>query len=134
MVGAEVAPDRPINVSRSHGSVGSPPILRKTAMDARAVTPILNVSDIIERVAWFEKLGRTKGFDSGSPPTFGSVFSRRCESFLCQGARGGRGKGPFPTTEGYGEAGNKGVWMSVWVDYVAPAHRHCLAQGIEVTM
>jgi len=27
----------------------------------------------------------------------------------------------------------KGVWTLVWVDYVASAHRQCLARGIEVT-
>ena len=30
-------------------------------MDAKAVTPILNVSDIVESFAWFEKLGWKKG-------------------------------------------------------------------------
>ena len=41
-------------------------------MDAKAVTPILNVSDIVESFAWFEKLGWKKGFDWGNPPTSGS--------------------------------------------------------------
>src|SRR4051794_13769533 len=80
-------------------------------MLAHAVTPILNVSDIIESFAWFEKLGWTKGFDWGSPPTFGAVCSGECEIFLCQGAQGGRGKSGLPTTRGHGEAGDKGVWM-----------------------
>lgn len=103
-------------------------------MLAHAVTPILNVSDIVESFAWFEKLGWTKGFDWGSPPTFGSVCSGKCEIFLCLGAQGGRGKSSFPTTRDHGEAGDKGVWMSVWVDDVDEVHRHCLARGIEVTM
>ena len=101
---------------------------------AHAVTPILNVSDILASFAWFAKLGWTKGFDWGTPPTFGSVCSGKCEIFLCQGAQGGRGKSSLPTTKGHGEAGDKGVWMSIWVDDVDAVHRHCLDQGIEVTM
>jgi uncharacterized glyoxalase superfamily protein PhnB len=30
------------------------------------------------------------------------------------------------------EAGDKGVWMSIWVDDVDAVHRHCLEQGLEV--
>ena len=62
------------------------------------------------------------------------MCSGKCEIFLCLGAQGGRGKSSFPTTKDHGEAGDKGVWMSVWVDDVDEVHRHCLAQGIEVTM
>lgn len=103
-------------------------------MLAHALTPILNVSDIVASFAWFEKLGCTKGFDWGSPPTFGSVCSGKCEIFLCQGAQGGRGKSNVASTRDLGEAGDRGVWMSVWVDDVDAIHRHCLAEGIEVTM
>ena len=103
-------------------------------MDAKAVTPILNVADIVESFAWFEKLGWKKGFDWGHPPTFGSVCSGECSIFLCQGAQGGRGKSSLPTTKGQGEAGDKGVWMSIWVDDVDAVHRHCLEEEIEVTM
>ena len=55
-------------------------------MIAKAVTPILNVSSFSESVAWFEKLGWTKEFQWGEPPTFGAVCSGECEVFLCQGA------------------------------------------------
>ena len=78
-------------------------------MDAKAVTPILNVADIVESFAWFEKLGWKKGFDWGSPPTFGSVRSGECEIFLCQGAQDGRGKSLPTTTEGQGESGDNRV-------------------------
>jgi hypothetical protein len=101
-------------------------------MQAKGLTPILNVSNIVESFAWFEKLGWTKGFDWGTPPTFGSVCSGQCEIFLCQGAQGGRGKSASPTTED--DSLDKGVWMSIWVDDVDAVYRHCLAQGIEVTM
>ena len=104
-------------------------------MIAQGLTPILNVSNIVESFAWFEKLGWKKGFQWGSPPTFGAVCSGECEIFLCQGAQGGRGKSAIPMTFGPGgdEAADKGVWMSIWVDDVDAVHRHCLAQGIEVT-
>ena len=97
------------------------------------LTPILNVSNIEESVAWFEKLGWKKGWDWGDPPTFGGVCSGPCEIFLCQGAQGGRGHGGVKGTFGTGgEAADKGVWMSIWVDDVDAVHRHCLEQGLEV--
>jgi catechol 2,3-dioxygenase-like lactoylglutathione lyase family enzyme len=104
-------------------------------MLARGVTPILNVSDIEQSFAWFEKLGWKKAWDWGSPPTFGGVCSGDFEIFLCQGGQGGRGKGPLPTTFRVrgDEEGDKGVWMSIWVDDVDAIHEHCLQQGLEVT-
>ena len=103
-------------------------------MDAKALTPILNVSNIIESFAWFEKFGWKKHWDWGTPPTFGAVISAKCEIFLCQGAQGGRGKSALATTSGSGAAGDKGVWMSIWVEDVDAIHRHCLEHGLEVTM
>ncbi len=38
------------------------------------------------------------------------------------------------TTQDSGESADKGVWMSIWVDDVDAVHRHCLDQGLEVTM
>jgi catechol 2,3-dioxygenase-like lactoylglutathione lyase family enzyme len=102
-------------------------------MHAKGLTPILNVSDIQESFAWFEKLGWKKHWDWGSPPTFGAVCSGECEIFLCQGYQGGRGKSALSTTKGLAEAADKGVWMSIWVDDVDAIHRHCLEQGLEVT-
>ena len=103
-------------------------------MNVKHITPILNVSDIQQSFAWFEKLGWQKGFEWGSPPTFGSVCVGHFEIFLCQGGQGGRGKGTNPTTFGEGaETGDKGVWMSVWVDDVDAVQQHCIAQGIEIT-
>jgi catechol 2,3-dioxygenase-like lactoylglutathione lyase family enzyme len=105
-------------------------------MEAKALTPILNVSDIPSTVAWFEKWGWKKLWDWGTPPTFGAVGSgaEAC-IFLCQGAQGGRGRGPNTTTfqQDGDEQGDKGVWMSVWVDDVDEMHTHCLAAGLEVT-
>jgi catechol 2,3-dioxygenase-like lactoylglutathione lyase family enzyme len=101
-------------------------------MIAKAVTPILNVSNFLESVAWFEKLGWTKGFQWDKPPTFGAVCSGEFEIFLCLDGQGGRGKGSLPTTRDNDD--NKGVWMSIWVDDVDAIHQRCLEQGLEVTM
>ena len=73
-------------------------------MIAHRVTPILNVSDIMESFRWFEKLGWKKGWDWGDPPTFGGICSGECEIFLCQGAQGGRGNGGVKMT--FGPDGN----------------------------
>jgi catechol 2,3-dioxygenase-like lactoylglutathione lyase family enzyme len=102
-------------------------------MNAHRITPILNVSNIEESFAWFEKLGWQKGWDWGTPPTFGGVCSGHCEIFLCLDGQGGRGKSPLPTTRGGDDAEDQGVWMSIWVDDVDAVHRHCLEQGLEVT-
>ena len=67
-----------------------------TVMDVKALTPILNVSDIAGTVAWFEKWGWKKLWDWGSPPTFGAVGSVKKVHLLCQGAQGGRGRGATP--------------------------------------
>jgi hypothetical protein len=67
-------------------------------MHAKRLTPILNVSNIQQTLAWFEKLGWTKAWDWGDPPTFGGVCSGECEIFLCQGEKietGNRGKGEW---------------------------------------
>jgi catechol 2,3-dioxygenase-like lactoylglutathione lyase family enzyme len=102
-------------------------------MTAHRITPILNVSNILESFAWFEKLGWKKGWDWGSPPTFGGVCSGACEIFLCQGAQGGRSKRPLSASTGFDDDSDEAVWMSIWVDNVDEAHQHCLAQGIEIT-
>src|SRR5579862_9078692 len=104
-------------------------------MLARGLTPILNVSNIQESFAWFEKLGWKKGWDWGTPPTFGGVCSGKFEIFLCQGAQGGRGKSDLRSTGGPdgSDDAEKGVWMSIWVDDVDAIHRRCVEQGLDVT-
>ena len=103
-------------------------------MIAHGVTPILNVSDIAASFEWFARLGWEKRWDWGDPPGFGAVRSGNCEIFLCQGGQGGRGRSPVRGTfgEGGSETGDKGVWMSVWVEDVDAVHQECLKQGIEV--
>jgi catechol 2,3-dioxygenase-like lactoylglutathione lyase family enzyme len=104
-------------------------------MLARGLTPILNVSNLAESFAWFEKLGWTKGWDWGSPPDFGAVRSGECEIFLCLDAQGGRVRNDLPRLNGFigSDAVEQGTWMSIWVDDVDAVHRDCLEQGIEVT-
>lgn len=105
-------------------------------MHAKGLTPILNVSDIQRSFDWFEKLGWEKGWDWGDPPTFGGVCSGECEIFLCLDGQGGRGKGGNSSTFGEegGESGDKGVWMSIWVDDVDKVRRHCAGEGIEIVL
>jgi hypothetical protein len=72
----------------------------------------------------------------GTPPTFGAVGSdKKTCIFLCQGAQGDSGRDANTTTfqQDGDEQGDKGVWMSVWVDDVDEMHRHCMAAGLEVT-
>lgn len=103
-------------------------------MIAKAVNPILNVSNMQESFAWFEKLGWTRSWEWGDPPTFAAVCSGKVEIFLCEGCQGGRGRSAVHARFGHdgGEDGNRGVWMSIWVDDVDQVHQHCLAQGIEI--
>jgi catechol 2,3-dioxygenase-like lactoylglutathione lyase family enzyme len=104
-------------------------------MLAKRLTPILNVSNIEESFAWFEKLGWKKAWDWGDPPDFGGVCSGECEIFLCENGQGGRGKGAVKNTFGPegDQSGDKGAWMCILVDDVDAVYQHCLAQGIEVT-
>ncbi len=104
-------------------------------MHAKAITPILNVSDIQQSFQWFERLGWNKGWEWGEPIRFGGVYSGECEVFLCQDGQGGRGKGKEKSTFGNNgeEAADKGSWMSVWVDDVDEIYQHCVEQDIEIT-
>ena len=104
-------------------------------VNAKGLTPILNVADIGATFDWFEKWGWKKCWDWGTPPTFGAVGSGNCEIFLCEGAQGGRGKGNNTVTFGEGdeESADKGVWMSVWVEDVDEVHAQCVAAGLDIT-
>jgi len=89
-------------------------------LEAKALTPILNISGIAPTFAWFEWA------------CFGPAGSGKQTSiFLCQGAQSGRGQGTHTTTFQLEQA-DKGVWMSVWVDDVDEMHKHCVAAGLEI--
>ena len=104
-------------------------------MLAKHLTPIVNVSNIQESFAWFEKLGWAKAWDWGDPPDFGAVRSGDCDIFLCLDGQGARGKGPSGTT--FGPEGDQtadtGSWICIAVDDVDAVYQHCLSQGLEVT-
>jgi catechol 2,3-dioxygenase-like lactoylglutathione lyase family enzyme len=103
-------------------------------MIAKGMTPILNVTSLPQSFAWFEKLGWRKLWEWGTPPVFGAVSSGNCELFLCQGAQGSRGRSKVTQTFGPegDETGDKGVWISMWVDDVDAIYRDCVAQGLEI--
>jgi len=103
-------------------------------MIAHWVHPILNVSDFDASVEWFAKIGFTKTWDWGDPVSFGAVKSGVVEIFLCRDGQGGRGKSPVKMTFGPDgdQSGDKGVWMSLWVDDVDAVHKECLAQGLDI--
>ncbi len=105
-----------------------------TGMVVRRITPILNVSDMQESFAWFEKLGWQKGWEWGDPPTFGGVFAAHCEIFLCHNGQGGRCPRPLPPIVGFDrtEARDQAVWMSLWVPDVDAVNKHCIEQGVEI--
>ena len=104
-------------------------------MIVKGLTPILNVSNLQESFAWFEKLGWTKAWEWGDPPGFGAVCSGDCEIFLCLEGQGGRGKSHFARTFGAGgsDRAEKGVWMSIWVDDVDEVYQQCHEWGLDVT-
>lgn len=107
-------------------------------MQVKALTPILNVSDIRASQVWFEKLGWKAGFiwpDSGAEPGFGSVCIEGDgpEIFLCRGAQGSRGT-IMPKAPGDDET--DGVWMSWWVGSPAEVdalHQTAIDAGCIVT-
>lgn len=103
-------------------------------MEARCLTPILNVSDLNVSFEWFSHWGWKKNWEWGEPADFGCIGSGECEIFLCLNGQGGKGKGENKTTfhEARGDAQDKGVWISVWVDDVDEVYEMAKASGIEV--
>jgi catechol 2,3-dioxygenase-like lactoylglutathione lyase family enzyme len=116
-------------------------------MNVRAITPILNVSDVPASIRWFEKLGWRRcfswneggmiegGADSNAhgPAHFAGVGAGEVEIFLCKDGQGSRG-GPAPQHLS-GDDDTGGVWMSWWlpspkdVDHV---HALALREGVTV--
>jgi catechol 2,3-dioxygenase-like lactoylglutathione lyase family enzyme len=81
-------------------------------LSVQDVTPILNVSNLQESFAWFERLGWKKHWQHGEPPNFGAVISGTSEIFLCQGGQGARG-GAMPREPWDNQAGS--TWVSWWL-------------------
>lgn len=102
-------------------------------MNVECLIPILNVSNLAESFAWFEKIGWTKKWDWGDPPDFGAVGCGKVEIFLCQNGQGSRG-GPLPRHVRDDDTG--GVWMSWFLDRPADvdaAHALAVRNGLTVT-
>lgn len=105
-------------------------------MKPTAITPILNVSDFEQSVAWFKALGWENGFRWGEPTTtFGAVNAGDVRIFLCVDGQGGCGKGNNTTTfsSPTDQSADKGTWMSVWVDNVDDIHTVCVENNIDIT-
>ena len=101
-------------------------------VNVKKLTPILNVSNMEESFAWFEKLGWKKLWDWGEPPGFGGVGNGEVEIFLCLNGQGSRG-GPMPQDAW---ESNGGTWVTWWLALAADvdaAHQQALAQGVTVT-
>lgn len=82
-------------------------------MTVRSVRPILNVSNVRESLAWFERLGWKTTFvweadvDEDGEPSFGGIGSGgEVEIFLCRNGQGERG-----------------TWMSWFLDDLAEVDR-----------
>ena len=77
------------------------------------IIPILNVKDFAASMDYYiNKLGFTKKRDWGTPPTFGCVERGKAALFFCQGAQGQRGN-----------------WMSIFLDDVDALHEEYKASG-----
>jgi uncharacterized glyoxalase superfamily protein PhnB len=103
------------------------------------VTPILNVSDVRDSLAWFGQLGWETRFTwpdrSGvDEPGFAAVGCGEAEIFLCRDGQGSRGsrRPTFPFDES-----TDGVWMSWFVggvEEVDAMHARAVEVGLDVTM
>lgn len=105
-------------------------------MNVVNLTPILNVSSIVESQTWFAALGWERGFTwphGDDDPDFGAVCSGKSEIFLCRGAQGSRGT---IMPKFLGDDATDGVWMSWWVASPAKVdefHAKALELGYLVT-
>jgi uncharacterized glyoxalase superfamily protein PhnB len=105
-------------------------------LDVRAVTPILNVSDVPASLERFALVGWEVSFTypaGDEEPGFAAVCSSDAQIFLCRDGQGSR-DGRRPAHPGDDDTG--GVWMSWWLDTPADvdsAHARAVANGLEVT-
>jgi uncharacterized glyoxalase superfamily protein PhnB len=113
-------------------------------MQVTGITPILNVSNVVESVGWFGRLGWTCAFaynhggilgagdlrNEQGEATFASVCAGEGQVFLCKDGQGLRGGKPA-RLDGDDDIG--ATWMSVWLKSpsdVDKAHALALANGI----
>jgi predicted enzyme related to lactoylglutathione lyase len=77
------------------------------------VVPILNVKNFAVSMDYYvNKLGFTKKWDWGTPPTFGCVVRGKVEIFLCEGGQG-----------------QAGAWMSIFMDDADALHEEYKKSG-----
>lgn len=80
------------------------------------VTPILNVKNVPASIDYYvNKLGFTKRWDWGDPPTFGCVGRDKVSIFFCEGAQG-----------------QPGTWMMIFLDNVDELYRELTERGAKV--
>lgn len=80
------------------------------------VTPILNVRNFAASLDYYvNKLGFTKRWDWGEPPTFGCVARDKAAIFLCEGSQG-----------------QPGTWMMIFVDDVDALYDEYRSRGANV--
>jgi uncharacterized glyoxalase superfamily protein PhnB len=86
--------------------------------DFESVVPILNVKNFAASIDYYvNKLGFTKKWDWGTPPTFGCVSRGRVSIFLCEGAQG-----------------QAGVWMSIFTEDVDALHEEYKKSGATIRL
>lgn len=115
-------------------------------MNLTAITPILNVSDVVKSLHWFEALGWKRGFtfnpggmiagakdsNDAGPARFASVCSGAAEIFLCLDAQGLRGGKPARFD---GDDDTGATWMSWWLKTPAEVDAcHAQAQKLGITV
>ena len=82
------------------------------------VVPILNVKNFAASMDYYVgKLGFTKKWDWGTPPTFGCVTRGKVEIFLCEGAQG-----------------HPGTWMSIFMEDVDALHEEYKRSGATIRL
>lgn len=105
-------------------------------MQVHGLTPILNVSSVVDSQNWFIALGWERGFSwphGDANPGFGAVCNGKSEIFLCRGAQGSRGT-MLPKFAGDDEI--DGVWMSWWLGSPADVdalHAKAVELGCTIT-
>jgi catechol 2,3-dioxygenase-like lactoylglutathione lyase family enzyme len=80
--------------------------------------PILNIKNFAVSLDYYvSKLGFTKKWDWGAPPTFGCVVRGKVEIFFCEGGQG-----------------QAGMWMSIFVDDVDALHQEYQKSGAMIRL
>jgi hypothetical protein len=67
---------------------------------AKRVTPIPNVSNIVESLEWFEKLGWSKGWELGRSADVRRRVVRRIQDLPVRNGQGGPGNSDVKMTSG----------------------------------